>query len=508
MVSVGIPFAFAMSFIIMNQVDVSINLISMFGLIIVSGMIVDDAIIVGENIYRRIESGMPPKQAVIVGTQEIVGPVFGAVSTTMIAFLPLMFMGGIMGKFMWMLPATIIVALIASLIESFFILPSHVADISENDPTLKANEGKKKTLSRFDRFSLKMKKVETGLISALKRAYLPFLKLSLKHKYLTMLGVLILFAVSIGLVNKIGFILFPKQGIEIFIVKLEAQPGLSLSAMNSRISSIEEAVLSLPKNELDSMSSRVGIHQENPNDPFTKRGKNYAQINVYLTPEGDRDRNVSQIISYLEKKLDESKPVHHLAPVSNQNSSAYLKVSNDPEIEWFDVKNPDKALKKARVASEFLLGGGLMQDNVFVGYSGQNELFTFDLKQKKVISSERISLAKNDTVVQFLYRPGASFGFLYTRRGFLYTIDIENTSKKQLKKYSQGINSVDWITEAGILVVNTKTGADIWEFRSEEGDAGRGGDLGDDLNEADLQLKTSLKEAMKYSYAKKKIYLP
>jgi multidrug efflux pump subunit AcrB len=95
----GIPLSFAGTFFWMETANVSINLMSMFGLIMVLGMLVDDAIVVSENIYRLIEEKVPLKQAVVQGTSEVIVPVAGTILTTIVAFAPLMFMSGIIGKF-------------------------------------------------------------------------------------------------------------------------------------------------------------------------------------------------------------------------------------------------------------------------------------------------------------------------------------------------------------------------------------------------------------------------
>ncbi|MFW6365539.1 MAG: efflux RND transporter permease subunit, partial [Spirochaetota bacterium] len=127
--AIGLPIAFAGTFWMMGAQGVSINLISMFGLIMVLGMLVDDAIIVAENIYRHLEHGEELKSAVINGTTEVIIPVAGTIMTTIAAFAPMLFMGGIMGKFMWSLPAVVSIALTMSWLESMLILPSHIYDV-------------------------------------------------------------------------------------------------------------------------------------------------------------------------------------------------------------------------------------------------------------------------------------------------------------------------------------------------------------------------------------------
>ena len=124
----GIPFTFLLSFILMQQFDVTLNNLSLFGLILVLGMIVDDAIIVIENIHRYREMGYSPREAAIRGAREISWPVVAAIATTVAAFMPMMMMQGMMGKFMKVLPVVVSMALLASLFESLVILPSHVAE--------------------------------------------------------------------------------------------------------------------------------------------------------------------------------------------------------------------------------------------------------------------------------------------------------------------------------------------------------------------------------------------
>ena len=130
MTAIGIPIVFFTTFWIMYALGFTINLLTMFGLVMVLGMIVDDGIIISENVCRNIEQGMPPKEAAVKGTDEVFRPVLATVLTTMVAFSPLMFMGGLLGRFVKFIPLTVIIALSASLVEAFIILPSHLADFA------------------------------------------------------------------------------------------------------------------------------------------------------------------------------------------------------------------------------------------------------------------------------------------------------------------------------------------------------------------------------------------
>ncbi len=288
--ALGIPFAFFGTFIWMSAADVSVNLMSMFGLIMVLGMLVDDAIVVAENIYRLLEEGTPLKEAVVRGTAEVMTPVLGTVLTTIAAFAPLMFMKGIMGKFMWTLPAVVIVALTASWLECMFILPSHIADMERFNK--KHNTPKTDHDGRF--------------LRQFKKRYRLMLGAVLRHRYLFSI---LLFFFFIGTLVFAKFfvklILFPPGGIETLTIKAEAPNGTSVQDMSRLLGNIEKSVMQLPKSELDTFTTKSGIIQENPTDPYAKRGAHYGIIMVYLTPFNKRDRKAEDI---LDTVRDKSKP--------------------------------------------------------------------------------------------------------------------------------------------------------------------------------------------------------
>ena len=125
-VSAGIPISFMGAFMVLDYTGATINMISLFAFIMTLGILVDDAIIVGENIYTHFGRGKSPKDAVMDGLKEVGGPVVMAVSTTCVAFIPLMFIHGIMGKFIAVMPKAVIVILVVSLGEALVILPAHL----------------------------------------------------------------------------------------------------------------------------------------------------------------------------------------------------------------------------------------------------------------------------------------------------------------------------------------------------------------------------------------------
>ena len=297
-VSVGIPFSFLGAMIIFNWTNSSLNLISLIGLIIVTGMLVDDAIVVTDNSVRLMEEGHSPEEAAIKGAQQIWPAVTASVLTTVFAFLPMLFMSGIFGKFIKEIPLGVIAALMISLFEAFLILPQHFAHFMK--PTLKAAPGAsrpgplKRALAATTAFW------ENKMVPMYARA----LKHVLRFRYAIAIGAIALFAGSLVLASKgMKVVMFPPEGIEIFFVRIETPTGTPLERTAELIRPIEKAIAGLPDHEVDDYLASIGLVQQDPNDPETRRGGEYAQIAVYLPPETDRERTAAQIIEQLRKEI-------------------------------------------------------------------------------------------------------------------------------------------------------------------------------------------------------------
>jgi multidrug efflux pump subunit AcrB len=288
----GIPIAFFTTFIVMDILGVTINLISMFGLVIVLGMLVDDGIIVAENAYRHMEAGMPPRKAAVKGAEEVMGAVFSAIFTTIAAFSPLLFMTGIIGKFIKGIPIVVIVALLASLGEAFIILPSHIADFVK---IKKGKDGKLKGLKKDQRWFKNLVAFYTKLV-----------RRAIRNRYKVVTGFLLLLILCVYLgATQIQFILFPSEGINYFFIRGEAPIGTPLHRTNELIAPVEELVSQLPPEELDSYVTTVGQIQEDRNDPYGGRGSNLVQVTVYLTQSQDRERTVREIIEEVREQASD-----------------------------------------------------------------------------------------------------------------------------------------------------------------------------------------------------------
>jgi len=199
-VAMGIPTSFLGSFLILSLLGVSINMITMFAFLIALGIVVDDAIVVGENVFTMRQQGMKPLEAAIAGAKRISMPVVFSVLTNIAAFMPLLFIPGVMGKIFWSIPVVVISVFAISLIESLFVLPAHLSHLGGRESRIMA------WVTRYQ------EKVANGLLRFIRGAYRPFLDWCLHWRYATVaVGVgLLLLCVAFVMSGRLGFTLMPK----------------------------------------------------------------------------------------------------------------------------------------------------------------------------------------------------------------------------------------------------------------------------------------------------------
>ena len=238
-VAIGIPISFMAAFLALNAFGQTVNMISLFAFIMTLGILVDDAIIVGENIYTHYHRGKSPAAAVVDGLKEVGGPVVMAVSTTVVAFMPLMFLGGIMGKFIAVMPMAVIIILIVSLGEALVILPAHL-----NHALERSEKRKPRLNSWIERLH---KRIEELLQTTIKRVYTPAIKYVVKNRYFTFsigVGVLI---ISLGIVagGYVPFVFFPKGESDWLIAEINYPLGTPVSLTETSVKHLERQAFKL-----------------------------------------------------------------------------------------------------------------------------------------------------------------------------------------------------------------------------------------------------------------------
>ena len=287
--AIGIPFSFLSAFLLMKFYGVTINMMTMFGLIVVLGMVVDDAIIVGENIFRHMEMGKTPRAAAIEGTQEVMYPLITTVLTSCAAFLPLIFAPDIYAEFLKWLPIVVIMTLAGSLFESLIILPCHVADFV---PAFKREQADPTGHRHAHRW-----------MNALIATYARALRVILRYRYRFLACVLVAF-LGMGLwsFRTMRIDIFPADMIDIFFVRLAVEEGTQLDETGEFAEAIDQMIHQLPSDELHATLTYVGGHVDVLGG-LSARGTHYASLAVHLTPQNKRSRPTRQIIDELRAEL-------------------------------------------------------------------------------------------------------------------------------------------------------------------------------------------------------------
>lgn len=237
-VAMGIPISFFGMYIFAAQMGVTINVLSLFGMIIVIGILVDDGIVIGENIYQHYEKGKSPIRAAIDGTIEVLPPVVSALLTTMIAFSTFFFLDGRIGEFFSEVSLVVTLTLLVSMVEALIILPAHVAHS-------KALQREGRKMTKIDAFFRKLNQgADTLLVKVRDGFYVPYLRFFLKNKFLGFAIPIALFIFSIGAIGGgiVGTSFFPRIASDRVSINLKMPQGTNEMITDSIISSIEKKV--------------------------------------------------------------------------------------------------------------------------------------------------------------------------------------------------------------------------------------------------------------------------
>jgi len=275
-VGVGLVIALCGTLIIMQIVGITLNLLTMFGLIVVLGLLVDDAIVVAENIQSRYDRNEPALVAAIKGTEQVFWPVVATVLTSIVAFLPLRFIQGQIGDLMGALPLVVICALSFSLIESILILPSHMGH-----SLLNRDRAKPRKFTRW--IGVYEAKRDSILQNKIIPGYARLLEFLLRNRYATFTAAFAALIVSLGLVvgGHSEFTFLGNNDSETLIVDLRMPIGTPIERTEKIVKRIENAATSLDK-EVKSVSTLIGISTDIQTGQRSGTGGHVAQIFIEL----------------------------------------------------------------------------------------------------------------------------------------------------------------------------------------------------------------------------------
>lgn len=347
-VAMGIPTSFMIGLIFSEYMGYSLNMLSLLGALIALGMLVDEAIVVGENIYRHLEMGKDRYTAARDGAIEMYPAVLTATATTIFAFLPILLMTGEVGKFMQILPIMISILLLSSLFEAFFFLPLHSKEILR--------------VSKDERKSHKIWEFNYNL-------YGKILSFLLKGKYLTiflMVALIIFFSVVIFKTQKFKFM--PSfDSTQVYITgsvgvgkKIEQTESLVLELEKKMLNSLDF------KNSINSISSVTGMKLDGKNQPHYEEFYFHIFVNLH---ESAADNVFDKYINpYLSPKYDDSNMIR---TVSSQDVEKELKKLLEPYIK------SDK-FEELKV---FVPQAGIVKNDVEIAISGKKEEVSTAVKE-------------------------------------------------------------------------------------------------------------------------------
>jgi multidrug efflux pump subunit AcrB len=280
-VCVGVPLVIMGVLIVMPRVGITINFVSTMAFVIVLGMLVDDAVVVAEKILLRRQEGLKPADAAVSGTLAVARPVIASAATTLLAFAPMMAIGGMPSKFIWQIPAVVCIGLMLSLFESFLILPPHMSMVrGDAQPRPKR-----------------------AFVVRLEGLYRRGLEFALPRRGRVIAGFfLFFFAVMIFILPRMEFVFFPQESAPALTLKVTMPPGTAIEQTEASVDAIQRQLPGQMGSDLIAMTSRIG-HQDAQG--FTREygsAENEGMITAHLVP-GKKNRTAAEWIAYLRPRL-------------------------------------------------------------------------------------------------------------------------------------------------------------------------------------------------------------
>lgn len=325
----GIPASFLGLFIFANVFGVTLNLISLFGMILIIGILVDDGVVIGENIFTHFEKGKSPRRAAIDGTVEVLPAVFTSVITTMIAFSPLFFIEGQM-EMMYEMAFVVVVSLLFSLMEGVFVLPGHLANPKVLKPQ-NPNSFYGKIRKKLDRF----------IFSFRDDYYAPFLSWIMGHKTISLSSLIAIIVITFGLVagGKIGFTFFPAAPSDMFTIDLALKPGVNVESTKKQLFYVEDKAWEVNRElmeELGDTISYISSMNVSLGNAFngSERGTNAGMIRIFLNPLENTQVSDEMLKKAISKKVGKLPEAYKFAVGASNRFGAPVSISllgYDPE---------------------------------------------------------------------------------------------------------------------------------------------------------------------------------
>ncbi len=403
--SIAIPFSFLTAMIFFPVLDISINSSTLIGMLLVSGMLVDDAIIVLENVYRKVEEGVPLRQAILDGCHEVMWPVTAAVVTTCAAFAPLLLVGGTAGKFVSILPKCVLICLLASLFECLLILPAHYLDFGSRR---RGADEAGPPPGRFGRLTARVRGAVDRGIGVARDAYARALLPVLEHKlaFVALLVGMLLFAY--GYSRHLVVDLFPGE-FDTFNVLLETQPDYSLDQTEQIVLAMEEPLREFLGEEVRSISTLVGSSVDSNYDQLS--GPNLSMSFLVMNRTEESAAEPEAVLKKVERRMEAWVEEHPEGIVELRVAAQQDGPPIGPPVEM-RIQSSEYALGKS-IAREVIAyletvpGVQNIEDNLKEGPAEARLLVDAPRASRHGLTFDQIALAlraSNDGVVASTFR--------------------------------------------------------------------------------------------------------
>lgn len=374
-VTMGIPSSFLGAFLLLPYFGVSINMLSLFAFIIVLGMVVDDAIVIGENIYSYRENNTNRLLASIKGTKEIAVPVIFSVLTTMAAFIPLFFVPGIMGKFFYEIPCIVITVLGMSLLEALFILPNHLAHAKSAN----LDQGLLAIIHQ------KQQKFSTRFMNIVSKYYRIIILRTIKYRYHVAAISLSMLIINLGIIlgGQIKFSFMPNMDSEIILLHSEFASGSPVSLSKKLEKTLKTAAINALE-KLGGADKATGFYSQigstmNPGGAIfggdAESGGHIVDMMIHLVSSAKRNFSSEQFTQAWQKEIGDIPGLRIITFKSTNGPDTGKAVS-------FNLKHKDiKILENA--ASQFadILKNFKGLNSIEDGISSVKEQIEFELNQ-------------------------------------------------------------------------------------------------------------------------------
>ncbi|MAQ31779.1 MAG: RND transporter [Flavobacteriales bacterium] len=292
-VALSIPISFLGMFFLAPSAPITINMMTMYAMILVIGILVDDGIIIGENIIRKFEGGLNRYQAAVEGTMEVFPAVFAGVSTTAVAFLSFFFFEGMMGEFGWQMGFVVIATLAFSLVEGAFILPAHIA----YSKALDKNQKKNKISNYFN-------KVINNIRDNYYKPLLRYFMKNTRIAYLFFIGIFVLFVFGSG----VSFTFFPSVELDDLYVQFKTKPGTTMDKTKMYADDILHVINRVNKEMEDSLSTSIINATEIKIGPGSHKGT----IDMFLAPPEQRGVKAYDIVEKIRSEIGDMEGIENL----------------------------------------------------------------------------------------------------------------------------------------------------------------------------------------------------